>query len=70
VVEPGGPTMFARIGVVRALNRGHVREFIPTQEEPHWDRRKLGGTNENGVQSATSTISRSSYRRDTPVGVP
>jgi hypothetical protein len=22
-----GPTMFARIGVVNALNRGHVREF-------------------------------------------
>jgi hypothetical protein len=40
VVELGGPTMFARIGVVRALNRGHVREFNPTQREPHWDRRR------------------------------
>ena len=27
VVELGGPPMFARIGVMRALNRGHVREF-------------------------------------------
>jgi hypothetical protein len=26
VVEPGGPTMFARIGVMQALNRHHVRE--------------------------------------------
>jgi hypothetical protein len=27
VVDLGGPTMFARIGVMQALNRGHVREF-------------------------------------------
>ena len=32
VAELGGPTMFARIGVMRALNRGHVREFDPSQE--------------------------------------
>ena len=36
-----GPTMFARIGVMQALNRGHVREFNPKQKEPHWGRRKL-----------------------------
>jgi hypothetical protein len=27
VAQLGGPTMFARIGVMRALNRGHVRTF-------------------------------------------
>ena len=27
VAENGGPTMLARIGVMRALNRGHVREL-------------------------------------------
>ncbi|WP_338060333.1 hypothetical protein [Bradyrhizobium valentinum] len=27
VAENGGPTMLARIGVMRALNLGHVREF-------------------------------------------
>jgi hypothetical protein len=27
VADLGGPTMFARIGVMRALNRGHVREL-------------------------------------------
>jgi hypothetical protein len=27
IAERGGPTMFARIGVVRALNRDVVREF-------------------------------------------
>ena len=26
VVELGGPTMLARIGVMQALNRGHIRE--------------------------------------------
>ena len=41
VVELGGPTMFARIGIMRALNRGHVREFNPDRKEHHWGRRKL-----------------------------
>jgi hypothetical protein len=41
VVELRGPTMFARIGVMKALNRGHVREFNPSRKEPHWGRRKL-----------------------------
>jgi hypothetical protein len=29
VATHGGPTMFARIGVMQALNRHHVREFNP-----------------------------------------
>jgi hypothetical protein len=41
VATLGGPTMFARIGVMRALNRGHVREFNPSRKDPHWGRRKL-----------------------------
>jgi hypothetical protein len=41
VVERGGPTMMARIGVMRALNRHHVPEFNPKGKEPHWGRRKL-----------------------------
>jgi hypothetical protein len=41
VAELGGPTMFARIGVMRALNRGHVRTFDSTRKDPHWGRRKL-----------------------------
>ena len=36
-----GPTMFARIGVMQALNRGQVREFNPSQKHHHWGRRKL-----------------------------
>jgi hypothetical protein len=41
VVELGGPTMFSRIGVMKALNRGHAREFNPSHKEPRWGRRKL-----------------------------
>jgi hypothetical protein len=39
VADLGGPPMFARIGVMRALNRHHVRGFNPKEREPHWDRR-------------------------------
>jgi hypothetical protein len=41
VADLGGPTMFARIGVMLALNRGHVREFNPDRKDTHWGRRKL-----------------------------
>jgi hypothetical protein len=41
VAEKGGPTMRARIGIMRASNRHHVPEFNPKGKEPHWGRRKL-----------------------------
>jgi hypothetical protein len=41
VATSGRPTMFARIGIMRALNRGHVREFNPDRKDHHWGRRKL-----------------------------
>lgn len=41
VATLGGPTMFARIGVMRALNRGHVRVFNPDRKDAHWGKRKL-----------------------------
>jgi hypothetical protein len=41
VATSGGPTMFARIGVMRALNRGYVREFDTSRKNTHWGRRKL-----------------------------
>jgi hypothetical protein len=41
VVELGGPTMFARIGVMRALNRHVERVFNPDRKDHHWGRRKL-----------------------------
>ena len=41
VAELGGPTMFARIGVMRALNRHVERVFDPSHKDHHWGRRKL-----------------------------
>ncbi len=41
VAERGGPTMLARIGVLRALNRHHVREFNSDRRPHHWGKRKL-----------------------------
>jgi hypothetical protein len=38
VAEKGGPTMFARIGVI---NRDVERVFNPDRKDPHWGRRKL-----------------------------
>ncbi len=41
LVARGGPTMMARIGVMRALNRGHVREFNSSGKTHQWGWRKL-----------------------------
>ena len=41
VATSGGPTMFARISVMRALNRHVERVFNPDRKEHHWGRRKL-----------------------------
>ena len=41
VATLGGPTMFARIGVMRALHRNVEREVNTTRKDPHWGRRKL-----------------------------
>ena len=41
VAERDGPTMFARIGVMRALNRHVERVFNPERKDHHWGRRKL-----------------------------
>jgi len=41
VVERGGPTMMARIGVMQALNRDVEQTFEPTGKKHHWGRSKL-----------------------------
>jgi len=41
VATSGGPTMFARIGVMRALNRHVERVFDPSRKDHHWGKRKL-----------------------------
>ena len=37
----GGPTMMARIGVVKALNRHVERVFNPDRKDHRWGKRKL-----------------------------
>jgi hypothetical protein len=41
VATLGGPTMFARIGIMRALNRHVERVFNHDRKEHHWGKRKL-----------------------------
>jgi len=41
LVSRGGPTMMARIGVMRALNRHVERVFNPDRKKTHWGKRKL-----------------------------
>ena len=41
VVALNGPTMLARIGVMRALNRHVERVFNPDRKDTHWAKRKL-----------------------------
>jgi hypothetical protein len=41
VAEHDGPTMFARIGVMRALNRHVERVFETSRKDHRWGRRKL-----------------------------
>jgi hypothetical protein len=41
VAEHDGPTMLARIGVMRALNRHVEPVFNPARKDHHWGRRKL-----------------------------
>ena len=41
VADLGGPTMFARIGMMKALNRHVERVFVSSRKEKHWGKRKL-----------------------------
>ncbi len=41
VATSGGPTMFARIGVMRALNRNVEHVFNPDRKDHHWGHRNL-----------------------------
>ena len=39
--ENDGPMIFARIGVMQAINRHFVRVFHPDRKDHHWGRQKL-----------------------------
>jgi hypothetical protein len=40
--ENGGPVMFARMGMMQAINRHKLVEFDPKQKSPHGGKRKEG----------------------------
>jgi hypothetical protein len=39
--ENGGPMMFARMGIMQAINRRKPEQFDPKRKSPHWGKRKL-----------------------------
>ena len=39
--ENNGPMIFARIGMMQAINRRRVKEFDTTRKTTHWGKRKL-----------------------------
>jgi hypothetical protein len=39
--ENNGPKVFARIGMMQAINRHRRREFDLSRKDPHWGKRKL-----------------------------
>jgi len=39
--ENDGPMIFARIGMMQAINRHKPVEFDPKRKSPHWGKRKL-----------------------------
>jgi len=39
--ENKGPMAFARIAMLKAINRNRPREFTPSRKPHHWGRRKL-----------------------------
>jgi hypothetical protein len=59
VATSGGPTMLARIGVMRALNRHGHRVLEPSGKKHHWGRRKLARATDD-----------TRYLRDLPTVVP
>jgi len=40
-VENVGPMMFARMGMLEAINWHNLVEFDPKQKSPHWGKRKF-----------------------------
>jgi hypothetical protein len=38
--EDRGPMMFAKMGILQAVNRTVVREFDPSRKDTRWGRRK------------------------------
>jgi hypothetical protein len=69
VATSGGPTMFARIGVMRALNRNVVREFNPDRKDPHWGAGSWRGIDDGSAVSDFNAHV-GSLESDRPSGTP
>jgi hypothetical protein len=59
VAERNGPTMLARIGIMRALNRRVERMFNPDRKDAHWGRQNLA----RNLQQQTAACSSVSCSR-------
>jgi hypothetical protein len=57
VVEHNGPMMFARIGVIQAINR-HVAPAIDPRKNKHWDGERLTGPIPTCVGNRTDKLQR------------
>jgi hypothetical protein len=56
LADLGGPTMFAPIGVMQALNRHHVREFNTDRKPHHWGKATPSGSFFSNHVSAASAF--------------
>jgi hypothetical protein len=56
VATLGGPTMFARIGVMRALNRHAERVFDPSRKDPPLGKAQAGAGSMTDQGSACGTL--------------
>ena len=56
VATSGGPTMFARIGVMRALNRHVERVFNPDRMDHHWGAVSWRGIDDPGCGPTPSML--------------
>jgi hypothetical protein len=59
VATSGGPTTFARIGVMKALNRHVERMFNSDRKDHHWGRRKLARDRRQGDANSARRATKS-----------
>jgi len=58
VAEHDGPAMFARIGVIQAMNRHVARAIDPPGKDKHWDGERLTGPSPTCVGDRTDKFQR------------
>jgi hypothetical protein len=58
VAEHDGPAMFARIGVIQAINRHVARAIDPPGKDRHWDGERLTGPSPICVGDRTDKLQR------------